>query len=104
MLSIYFVNFLIINFISFHYVRFSFSAFLNISHESGCHEIIVVQVIGRYNYYIYSLYRNIDLDDSIYDNLLTSTAFLLEADAKALVFIFLNLLFSVLKPKSIKIY
>ena len=38
----------------------------------GCCEMLVVRVCGlRQNFYVYSLYRNPDQDDRIYDCLLT---------------------------------
>ena len=43
--------------------------------ECGCCEILVLKVCGvRQNIYLFSLYRNPDLDDPIFDSLLTSMA------------------------------
>ena len=41
--------------------------------ECGCCEMLVFRVCGvRHNLYVFSLYRNRDLDDQIFDCLLTS--------------------------------
>ena len=43
--------------------------------ECGCCEMMVLKVFGvRQNVYVFSLYRNPDLDDRIFDCLLTSMA------------------------------
>ena len=55
------------------YVRNGYGAFRRPKFESGCCEMRVVRVCGlRQNFYVYSLYRNPDQDDRIYDCLLTS--------------------------------
>ena len=52
--------------------------------ECGCHEMMLVKICSRFNnYYIFSVYRNPDLDDSIYDCLLNSMAYIQESDPKA---------------------
>ena len=52
--------------------------------ECGCCEILVFRVCGaRQNFYVFSLYSNPDLDDQIYDCLLTSIAAVHSADARA---------------------
>ena len=46
--------------------------------------MLVVRVCGlRQNYYVYSLYHNLDLDDCIYDCLLTSMAAVQAEDVRA---------------------
>ena len=57
------------------YVRDGYGAFRQPKFECGCCEMLVVRVCGlRQNFYVYSLYRNPDQDDRIYDCLLTSMA------------------------------
>ena len=54
--------------------------------EGGCCEMLVFRVCGaRQNFYVFSLYRNPDLYDRIYDCLLTVMAALQAADARASV-------------------
>ena len=54
------------------YVRDGYGAFRQPKYECGCCEMLVVRVWGlRQNFYVYSLYRNPDQDDRIYDCLLT---------------------------------
>ena len=56
------------------YVRDGYGAFRQPKFECGCCETLVVRVCGlTQNFYVYSLYRNPDLEDRIYDCLLTST-------------------------------
>ena len=46
--------------------------------------MLVVSVCGlRQNFYVYSLYRNLDQDDCIYDCLLTSVAAVQAEDVRA---------------------
>ena len=72
------------------YVREGFSASRNHSAECGCHEVQVMKVCGkRHNFYLFSIYRNPDLDDSIFDCLLSSMASIQESDRKA-TFIFVG--------------
>ncbi|MEL7522543.1 MAG: endonuclease/exonuclease/phosphatase family protein, partial [Cyanobacteria bacterium J06553_1] len=66
------------------YVREGFSASRKRSAECGCHEVQVMKVCGkRQNFYIFSIYRNPTLDDSIFDCLLSSMATIQETDRKA---------------------
>ena len=66
------------------YVREGLSATHRPLFECGCHEMQVVKISGRLvNLYIFSCYRNPDLDDSIYDCLLDRMAAVQEADVKA---------------------
>ena len=72
------------------YVREGFSASRNHSAECGCHEVQVMKVCTkRQNFYLFSIYRNPDLDDSIFDCLLSSMASIQESDRKA-TFIFVG--------------
>ena len=51
---------------------------------SGCCEMLVVRVCSlRQNFYVYSLYRNPDQDDRIYERLLTSMAAVQAEDVRA---------------------
>ena len=66
------------------YVRDGYGAFRQPKFEWGCCEMLVVRVCGlRQNFYVYSLYRNPDLDDRIYDCLLTSMAAVQAEDVRA---------------------
>ena len=66
------------------YIRSSFGASRLAKFECGCHEVLVVRVCGRFkNFYLFSLYRNPDLDDGIFDCLLLSMASIQESDPKA---------------------
>ena len=57
------------------YVRDGFGAFRQPKFECGCYEMLFFRVCGvRRNFYVFSLYRNPDLDDRIFDCLLTSMA------------------------------
>ena len=57
------------------YVRDGYGAFRQPKFECGCCEMLVFRVSGvRQTLYVYSLYRNPDLDDRIFDCLLTSMA------------------------------
>ena len=52
-------------------VRDGNGAFRQPKFECGCCEMLVFRVCGaRQNFYVFSLYRNTDLDDRIYDCLL----------------------------------
>ena len=52
--------------------------------ECGCCEMLVFRVCGvRQNLYVFSLYRNPDLDDRIFDCLLTSMAAVHAEDVRA---------------------
>ena len=57
------------------YVRDGYEAFSQPKYECGCYERQVFRVCGvRQNLYVFSVYRNPDLDDLIFDCLLTSIA------------------------------
>ena len=57
------------------YVRDGYGAFRQNKFECGCCEMLVFRVSDvRHNLYVYSLYRNPDLDDRIFDCLLASMA------------------------------
>ena len=59
-------------------------AFRQPKSECGCCEMMACRVCGaRQNFYVFSLYRNTDLDDLIYDFLLTAMADVQVADACA---------------------
>ena len=52
--------------------------------ECGCCEMLAFRVCGaRQNFYVFRLYRNPDLDDRIYDCLLTAMAAVQAADVCA---------------------
>ena len=66
------------------YVRDGYGAFRQPKFECGCCEMLVFRVCGaRKNFYVFSLYRNPDLDDRIYVCLLTAMAAVQAADACA---------------------
>ena len=66
------------------YVRDLYGAFRQLKFECVCCEMLVVRVCGlRQNFYLYSLYRNLDQDDRIYDCLLTSMAAVQAEDERA---------------------
>ena len=72
------------------YTRAGFSTSRFNKYECGCHEIMVVRVCSRFNnFYIFSIYRNPNSDDSIYDCLLNSYINIQEEDRKA-CFIFIG--------------
>ena len=57
------------------YVLNGYEVFRQHKFECGCCEMLVFRVCGmRQNLYVYSLYRNPDLDDRIYDCLVASMA------------------------------
>ena len=57
------------------YVRDGYGAFRQPKFECGCCEMLVFRVCGaRQNLYVFSLYRNPDVDDRMFDCLLTSMA------------------------------
>ena len=57
------------------YVRDEYGAFRQRKFECGCFEMMFFRVCGvRTNFYLFSLYCNPDLDDRIFDCLLTSMA------------------------------
>ena len=66
------------------YVRDGYRAFRQPKFECGFCEMLVFRECGaRQNFYVFSLYRNPDLDDWIYDCLLTAMAAVQAADALA---------------------
>ena len=66
------------------YVYDGYWAFRQPKFECGCCEMLVFRVCGaRQNFYVFSLYRNTDLDDRIYDSLLTAMAAVQAADVRA---------------------
>ena len=66
------------------YVRDGYGAFHQLKFECGCCEMMVFSVCGvRQNLYVYSLYRNTDLDDRIFDCLLASSAAVQAEDVSA---------------------
>ena len=72
------------------YVREGYGTFRQHKYECGCCEMLVFIVCGtRQNFYVFSLYRNPDLDDQIYDCFLTSMAVVQAEDVRAL-FLFMG--------------
>ena len=66
------------------YVKQGHLAYLQPKFECGCHEACIIKICGKLaNFYIFCLYRNPDLDDSIYDCLLVSMAAIQSCDKKA---------------------
>ena len=67
------------------YVRDGYGAFRQPKFECSCCEMLVFRVCGmRQNLYVFSLYRNPDLDDRIFDCLLTSMAAVQAEDVRPL--------------------
>ena len=57
------------------YIRKGFSASRKPDYECDCHEVLVLKVCGKHsNFYLFSIYRNPDADDEIFDCLLNSMA------------------------------
>ena len=72
------------------YVRDGYGALREPKFECGCCEMLFFRVCGvRQNLYVFSLYRNPDLDDRIFDCLLTSKAAVQAEDVRA-SFLFLG--------------
>ena len=68
------------------YVQDGYGAFRQPKFECGCCEMSFFRVCGvRQNLYVYSLYRNPDLDDRIFDCLLASMAAVQAGDVQAWV-------------------
>ena len=66
------------------YVRDGYGAFHQPKFECGCCDMLVFRVCGvRQNLYVYSLYRNPDLDDRIFYCLLASMAAMQGEDVRA---------------------
>ena len=66
------------------YVRDGYGAFHQPKFECFCCKMMIFRVCGaRQNVYVLSLYRNLDLDDRIFDCLLTSMAAVQAEDVRA---------------------
>ena len=66
------------------YIRNSFPASRKANYECRCHEVLVLKVCGKHsNFYLFSIYRNPDANDDIYDCLTNSMASIQENDRKA---------------------
>ena len=66
------------------YVRDGYGAFRQPKFECGCCEMLVFRVCGvKQHLYVFSLYRNPDLDDQIFDCLLASKAAVQAEDIRA---------------------
>ena len=66
------------------YVRDGYGAFRQPKFECGRCEMLVFRICGvRQKRYVYSLYRNPDLDDRIFDSLLASMAAVQAEDVRA---------------------
>ena len=66
------------------YVRDGYGSFRQPKFECGCCEILVFRVCGaKQNLYVFSRYRNPDLDDRIFDCLLTSMTAAQTEDARS---------------------
>ena len=66
------------------YVQDGYGAFRQLKFQCGCCEMLFFRVCGvRQNLYVYSLYRNPDLDDQIFDCLLASIAAVQAEDVRA---------------------
>ena len=66
------------------YTRSGCSASHKATFESGCHEVQIIKVCGKHNnFYLFSVCRNPDADDGIFDCLLVSMAAIQENDRKA---------------------
>ena len=66
------------------YVRDGYGAFRQPKFECGCCEMLFFRVCGvRQNLYVYSLYRNPDLDDRVFYRLLASMAAVQAEDVRA---------------------
>ena len=66
------------------FVQDGYGAFRQPRFECGCCEMLFVRVCGaRQNLYVFSLYRNPDLHDRIFDHLLTSMAAVQAEDVRA---------------------
>ena len=72
------------------YIRNEFSATNQRTYECNCHEVQIVKVCGGHsNFYIFSIYRNPDANDSIFDYLLSSMASIQQNDIRS-SFLFLG--------------
>ena len=69
----------------------AYVAFRQPKFECGCFEMLVFRVCGaRQNFYVFSLYRNPNQDDPIYDCLLTAMAAVQAADVRSASFLFVG--------------
>ena len=74
-----------------HMYEMDNGAFHQPKFERDCCELLVFRVCGaRQDFYVFSLYRNPDLDDRIYDCLLTAMAAVQAADARASFFLWVT--------------
>ena len=72
------------------YIRNGFPASRKANYECRCHEVLVLKVCGKHsNFYLFSVYRNPDSNDDIFDCLLSSMAAVQENDRKA-AFLFIG--------------
>ena len=72
------------------YVRIGFTACRMSQYECNCHEVLIIRVCSRFNnFYIFTAYRNPDLNDSIFDYLIESMANIQNNDRKA-AFLFIG--------------
>ena len=66
------------------YVKSGFCATRFKKFKCWCHEIMVIRICSRFNnFYVFSLYRKPDLNNSIYDCLLSSMAQIQSIDSKS---------------------
>ena len=66
------------------YIRKGLPASRKPDYECDCHEVLVLKVCDKHsNFYLFSIYRNPDANDEIFDCLLNSMAFIQENDRKA---------------------
>ena len=66
------------------YVRDGYGSFRQPKFACGCSEMLVFRVCGAgQNFYVFNLYRNPDLDDRIYECLLTVMAAIQALDVGA---------------------
>ena len=72
------------------YIRNGVPASRKTCYECQCHEVMVLKVCGKHNnFYLFSIYRNPDANDGIYDCLYDSMSSIQENDRKA-AFIFVG--------------
>ena len=66
------------------YIRNGFPASRKACYESRCYEVLVLKVCGKHsNFYLFSVYRNPDANDHIFDCILDNMAKIQENDRKA---------------------
>ena len=72
------------------YIRKGFPASRKAGYECSCHEVLILKVCGKHsNFYIFSIYRNPDANDNIFDCLLISMASI-QADDRKSAFLFMG--------------